>query len=197
MNKPRLCYVEVKGLMRSVLSALVLFALPALADTDTFFGWSKDGSYFVYQSVSGPNDLVELFFCITDEAVPPSWPKELNDLERMGAPFSCVRYTDVNRAPYSWKNAVSLPKPALAGPNGAKVLTELVLDGERPGYAFEVGGKKTVCYASGLQEDSKLGNVYWQPGGRYLAAFIDGRFIHCDVTLKAGPAPKTPKKKTK
>jgi hypothetical protein len=183
--------------MRSALLALVLFALPALADTDTFYGWSKDGSYFVYQSVSGPNDLTELFFCITDEATVPTWPKELNELERMGTPFSCARYTDVNRAPYGWKNAVSLPKPTLNGPNGAKVLTELVLDGERPGYAFEAGGKKLVCYASGLHEDSKLGNVFWQSGGRYLAAFIDGRFIHCDVPLKVVAATKAPAPKKK
>ncbi len=164
---------------------LALVAFPALADTDTFYGWSKDGSYFVYQSVSGPNDLTELFFCITEESIPPTWPKELNDLDRMGTTFSCARYTDTNRAPYGWKNGVSLPKPSLTGPGGQKVLTELVLDGERPGYAFEAGGKKTVCYASGLHEDSKLGNVHWQPGGKYLAAFIDGRFLHCDVPLKA------------
>ena len=197
MKNRLLSYVEVKGSMRSVLVGLVLFAVPALADTDTFYGWSKDGTYFVYQSVSGPNDLTELFFCVTDESINPSWPKELNDLERMGSPFSCARYTDVNRAPYAWKNAMILPKPSLASPTGAKVLTELVLDGERPGYAFEVGGKKTVCYASGLHEDSKIGNVYWQAGGRYLAAFVDGRFIHCDVTLKVVPATKVPKKKTK
>jgi hypothetical protein len=186
--------------MRAAFLALVLFAVPAFADTDTFYGWSKDGTYFVYQSVSGPNDLTELFFCVTDEAVPPTWPKELNDLERMGSPFSCARYTDVNRAPYSWKANVSLPKPSAAGPNGAKVLTELVLDGERPGYAVEAGGKRTVCYASGLHEDSKLGNVYWQAGGKYLAAFIDGRFLHCDVPMKVGPPVKEAagkKKKTK
>ena len=183
--------------MRSALLGLVLLAVPALADTDTFYGWSKDGTYFVYQSVSGPNDLTELFFCITDESVPATWPKEHNELERMGTPFSCVRYTDVNRAPYGWKNAVSLPKASLTGPSGAKVLTELVLDGERPGYAFETAGKKIVCYASGLHEDSKLGNVYWQAGGRYLAAFVDGRFIHCDVALKVGTPAKPPKKKTK
>lgn len=197
MNKARLWYVGSQGPMRTALLVLLFFAAPALADTDTFYGWSKDGSYFVYQSVSGPNDLVELFFCITDEAVAPSWAKELNDLERMGSPFSCARYTDVNRAPYAWKSAVALPRPSLAGPGGARALTELVLDGDRPGYAFEAGGKKTVCYASGMHEDSKLGSVYWQPGGRFLAAFVDGRFIHCDVTLKPAIAAKAPKKKTK
>lgn len=185
--------------MRTALTFALLAAAPAFADTDTFFGWSKDGSYFVYQQVSGPNDLVELFFCATDENVPPTWPKDVNELERSGAPFSCARYTDVNRAPYGWKNGVSLPKPSMTGPAGQKILTELVLEGERPGYAFEVGGKKTVCYASGLHEDSKIKEVYWQPGGRFLAAFIDGRFIHCDVALKPAPPVKkeTGKKKTK
>ncbi len=183
--------------LRTAFLGICLFALPSLADSDTFYGWSKDGSYFIYQSVSGPNDLTELFFCITEDSIPPSWPKELNELERMGSVFSCARYTDVNRAPYAWKNAVGLPKPSLSGPNGARALTELVLDGERPGYAFEAGGKKSVCYASGLHEDSKLGNVYWHPGGKYLAAFIDGRFIHCDVPLKPGAAVKAAKKKSK
>ena len=184
--------------MRTSTLAVCLFALPALADTDSFFGWSKDGTFFVYQQVSGPNDLTELFFCPTEEGTPPSWPSELNDLERVGSPFACVRYTDVTRAPYGWKAALVLPKPTLQGP-GAKVLTELVTDGERPGYAFEASGKKTVCYASGLHEDSKLGHVYWHPSGRFLAAFVDGRFIHCDVSLKPGPpaARPVPKKKKK
>ncbi len=181
--------------MRTSTLALTLLALPAFADTDTFFGWSKDGSYFVYQQVSGPNDLTELFFCPTEEGNPPTWPKELNELERSGSPFSCARYTDVNRAPYGWKAVLVLPKPTLQGPN-ARALTELVTDGERPGYAFEAAGKKTVCYASGLHEDSKLGHVYWHPNGRFLAAFIDGRFVHCDVPLKAGaPVVKAPPKK--
>jgi hypothetical protein len=189
--------------MRTSLLTALLLSLPALADTDTFYGWSKDGTYFVYQSVSGPNDLTELFFCLTDDNVSPSWPKDLNEMERMGSPFGCARFTDVNRAPYGWNSALVLPKPSTQGPTGARVLTELVSDGERPGYAFESGGKRSVCYASGLHEDSKLGQVYWHPNGRFLAAFVDGRFIHCDVALKAGPlgkpapAAKPPKKKTK
>jgi hypothetical protein len=188
--------------MRPLTLVVCLLAVPALADVDSFFGWSKDGSYFVYQQVSGPNDLTELFFCATEDGVAPTWPKDLNELERSavpaGSPFQCVRYTDVNRAPYGWKAVLVLPKPNVQGP-GARVLSELVTDGERPGYAFEANGKKSVCYASGLHEESKLGNVYWHPNGRFLAAFVDGRFIHCDVTLKAGPPPgKTPpKKKTK
>lgn len=195
----RLCYVSgsTEISMRTVLlAAAVLTAAPAFADTDTFYGWSKDGTYFVYQQVSGPNDLTELFFCVTDDAVAPTWPKDLNDLEKSGSPFQCVRYTDTNRAPYGWKNGVSLPKPSLSGPDGAKVLTELVLEGERPGYAFELKGKKSVCYASGLHEDSRIKDVYWHPLGRFLAAFIDGRFIHCDLALKAAPpGAKGPKKK--
>ena len=142
--------------------------------------------------------MTELFFCPTEENNAPTWPRELNELERVGSPFSCARYTDVNRAPYGWKAALVLPKPNLQGPS-ARVLTELVTDGERPGYAFEAAGKKTVCYASGLHEDSKIGHVYWHPNGRFLAAFVDGRFIHCDVALKAGTATvkTTTKKKAK
>ena len=48
--------------MRTVLFIVLLAAVPALADTDTFFCGSKDGSYFLYQQVSGINDLTEIIF---------------------------------------------------------------------------------------------------------------------------------------
>ena len=37
---------------RAALVTLALLASPALADTDTFYGWSKDGTYFVYHFVN-------------------------------------------------------------------------------------------------------------------------------------------------
>jgi hypothetical protein len=175
--------------MRRLALFLILSspALGATGDSDTFLGWSKDGSWFARQTVSGPNELTELFFCATDKEIQPSWPKDLDDLERQDGRVSCVRYTDPNRAPYGWKTQVQVPKPSPTGPNGLKVEKEYSFDIERPGYVVDVGGgKKVTCYVSGLREDSKLGNVYWHPSGRWVGAYIDGTFVHCDVPLKPG-----------
>ncbi len=180
--------------MRSVTFVLLVASARALAagDSDTFLGWSKDGTWFAHQSVSGPNDTTELFFCATDKDVPPTWPKDVNELERMDGRVSCVRYSDPNRAPYGWKAQLQLPKPTGAGPNGARVDKEYSFDVERPGYVVVIGEKKTTCYVSGLSEDSKLGPIYWHPNGRWVGAFIDGVFTHCDVPLKAGAPVKPP-----
>lgn len=178
-----------------VLCFTVFTASPAFAASgdDTFFGWSKDGSWFAYQSVSGPNDLTELFFCITDEAVAPTWPAALNEMDRIETPFSCVRFTDPNRAPLGWKAQLVLPKPSLSGPNGFRVSHELQLDGERPGYVVERKDEKTTCYVSGLRETTKLGQVWWHPNGKLLAATVDGKFVACDRPLPA-VAPEKKKK---
>ncbi len=193
-------FVLTHGAMRRLCFVMAtLLAGAAFADTDTFFGWSKDGTYFVYQTVSGPNDLTELFFCITDEAVPPTWPKDLNEMDRMDHPHSCVRFQDPNRAPYGWKSALVLPKPAAGGPNGMKVISELSQDGERPGYVVEdKAGKRTTCYVS-VKEESKLGQVWWHPNGKWVAAVVDNHFVHCDQPLKGGPVEKEkpPEKKPK
>ncbi len=180
---------------RLSLLLTVLCASAAFADTDTFYGWSKDGTWFAWQRVSGPNDLTELFFCLTDENVPATWPKDLNQMDRMDNPKSCVRFQDPNRAPYGWKNSLSLPKPTLGGPNGFKVLTELSQDGEHPGYVVEdKAGKRISCYVT-VNEDSKLGHVWWHPGGRWVAAMVDNHFVHCDQPLKAAEPEKPVKKK--
>src|SRR5262249_35091930 len=112
---------------------------------------------------------------------------DLDELERHDGRVSCVRYTDPNRAPYGWKTQLQSPTPSLSGPNGARVDKEFSFDVERPGYVVEMGGKRITCYVSGLHEDSKLGAVYWPPNGRWVAAFVDGVFSHCDVPLKPGP----------
>lgn len=176
--------------------SLISNAALASSDSDTFFGWSKDGTWFAHQTVSGPNDVTELFFCATDKEIQPSWPKDVDDLERIDGRVSCVRYADPNRAPYGWKTQLQLPKPSPTGPSNMRVEKEYSFDIERPGYVVDVGGnKKVTCYVSGLRDDSKLGNVYWHPNGRWVAAYIDGSLVHCDVPLKAGPSPGKPVKK--
>jgi hypothetical protein len=127
----------------------------------------------------------------------------LNDAERSKVErMSCVTFTDPNRAPFGWKSQVSLPKPNFTF-GKLHVLTELLPDGENPGYVVEEKvdpkekEKKTVCYVSGLRESSKLQTVWWHPSGRWVAAMIDGHLTHCDHSLKAAePAGKPEKKKT-
>jgi len=197
------------GARRSALGAVSLAALlwapAALAgsnETETFFGWSKDGTWFAWQKVSGPNDLVELNFCATEADVAPSWPANLNDAERNKVErMSCVTFTDPNRAPFGWKSQVSLPKPNFTF-GKMRVLTELVPDGENPGFVVEEKltdpkekdkEKKTV---SGLRESSKLQSVWWHASGRWVAAMIDGHLTHCDHSLKPADPAKPEKKKT-
>lgn len=169
--------------MRAVLlSLVVLGAAPAFAQ-ETFHGWSKDGSWLVFERIEA-NDLVELHFCATSEDVKPTWPKELNDLDREEGPLSCVRFIDVNKAPYEWRLKLLKPEPATKQ-GGLSVNHELVTDGESPGFALEAGDKRQVCYASGMRESSKLEKTFFHPSGRYAAAIIDKTFHHCVVTLKA------------
>lgn len=167
---------------------------PAWAN-DVFHGWSKDGSFLVYESPTH-NELVELYFCQSDPQTSPTWPAALNDLERLDGSLSCVRFLDPNRAPYQWKNAVVLPG-ATFDAHGMSLKHELVTDGEEAGFVVEAGGKKQVCGASGLTDDSKLQKAWWHPSGRWLAVLIDGKLRHCKLTLKGAPSGKPDKKKKK
>ena len=181
-------------------AALLLGTTARAADSETFFGWSKDGTWFAWQRVSGPNDLIELYFCATDDSVSPSWPDTLNDGERSKVERqSCVTYTDPNRAPLGWKAQLSLPKPSFTS-GKMRVLTELVPDGENPGFVVEERidkdkEKRTVCYVSGLRESSKLQTVWWHHSGRWVAAQVDGHITHCNQSLKASEPQKQEKPK--
>src|SRR5258706_13752009 len=107
--------------MRVSALVLVLISTTAFAgDSDTFFGWSKDGTWFAHQTVSGPNEVTELFFCSTEKESQPSWPKDVDELERLDGRISCVRYSDPNRAPYGWKTHLLPPQPSANGPNAAR-----------------------------------------------------------------------------
>jgi hypothetical protein len=173
--------------MRSFLLFLSLCSASALAD-DVFHGWSKDGTWLVFQT-AGENDIVELHFCMTDKEVKPTWPKELNDGDKEEGKLTCINLIDPNKAPYQWKTKVSAGAPSLKG-NGMRVLTELIHDGENPGFVVEAGDKKQTCYASGVREDSRLQKVWWHPNGRWVAALIDGQFRHCALTVQPKAAPK-------
>jgi hypothetical protein len=185
----------------AIAAALLLGGPAFAADSEQFFGWSKDGTWFAWQKTSGPNELTELNFCATDDGVQPSWPAALNDAERAKVDrHSCVTFTDPNRAPFGWKAQVSLPKPAMAMNKSTRVLTELVPDGENPGFVVEERvdkdkEKKTVCYVSGLRESSRLQTVWWHASGRWVAAQIDGHVTHCDHPLKGPDLPPKPDKK--
>jgi len=176
--------------MRWFLVLMVLCgASAALADDQIFHGWSKDGSWLVFEE-HGENDVTELFFCQTDAEAKPSWPKVLEEetLEEVGR-MQCVRFIDPNKAPYQWKKKLVLPQPSIKFKT-IVVADELVRDGEEPGFVLVNGDKKQTCYVSGLQEDSKLQHVWFHPTGRWAAAQVDGKLSYCAVTLKPGKAGK-------
>ncbi len=175
-----------------VFSLLVVSGVAgAGADNETFHGWSKDGTWLVFEQ-HGHDDRVELYFCQTDAAVNPTWPASLNGLDREDGTLSCVRFLDPNKAPYQWKNQLVLPAPSMSQA-GISISPELATDGETPGFVLLQGDKKQACYASGTRDDSKLGKTWFHPTTKYVAAMIDGNFRHCVVTLKPGKAAPTPK----
>jgi hypothetical protein len=182
--------------MRTLCLALgLLVPSVVFAQGDVFHGWSKDGTWLVYEA-HGANDLVELYFCPSDMSVNPTWPAALNELDRVDERgLSCVRFLDANKAPYQWKNLL-VPPVAGASAGGLEVHPELSTDGEMPGFVVQAGDKKQVCYASSVRDDSKLQKVWWQAAQRFVAVEIDGQFRHCAVTLKGpkGAAAKPPKK---
>ena len=184
--------VQVSLTRLSLVVALV--ATPSLgSDAEIFHGWSKDGSWLVYE-VHDRNDLVELYFCTVVSDATPSWPKVLNDMDREDANgLSCVRFMDPNKAPYRWKSLLVLPAPSMKL-GGLEVSRDLVTDGESPGFVVQAGDKKQGCYASGVREDSRLERVWFHPLGQLVAALIDGNFRHCAITLRA-ITPKGPKKR--
>ena len=170
--------------MRLLACWCVLLGGAALADnTEVFYGWSKDGSWLVYEQ-HAQDDRVELYFCATDTGVQPSWPAPLNALDREDGTLSCVRFLDPNKAPYQWKNQLVLPPPSMSQ-GGISISPELATDGETPGFTLVSGDKKQSCYASATREESKLQKTWFHPNMRFVAAIIDGNFRHCAVTLKA------------
>ncbi|MCA2978690.1 MAG: hypothetical protein INH41_04280 [Myxococcaceae bacterium] len=169
------------------LGAALLVASPALASGDVFHGWSKDGTWLVFER-PGRNDVSELFFCPTGSA-PPKWPAMLDELDRLPeAGLDCVRFLDANKAPYQWRKLVS---PGDEGPSskGLSLSAELVTDGETPGWLIEGSGKPQLCPASGLRDTSKVQRAFWHPSLRSSAVIIDGTFHHCAVTVRPGKAP--------
>lgn len=176
--------------MTLALALVVAMAVGAgpRPDAEVFHGWSKDGTWLVYE-VHGRNELVELYFCTLASDIAPSWPKVLNELDREDTNgMSCVRFMDPNKAPYRWKSLLVLPPPSMKQ-GGLEVSKELVTDGESPGFVVQAGDKKQSCYASGIREDSKLEKVWFHPSGQQVAALIDGNFRNCSVTLRASAAP--------
>jgi hypothetical protein len=164
---------------------------------ELFHGWSKDGTWLSFQR-SGRNDVTELYFCQTSE-VAPKWPAVLNEQDKMTeAGLECVRFLDVNKAPYQWQKQLSTGE-ASTSRDGLSIMAELVTDGESPGFVVQGQGKTQNCYASGVRESSKLQKAWWHPTLKYVAVLIDGSFHHCTVTIRstkpAAPTP-TPKKKS-
>lgn len=168
--------------MRLLACICLVLSGAAVADSEVFHGWSKDGTWLAYEQRTH-DDRVELFFCPTDSQTNPTWPAALNNLDREDGTLSCVRFLDPNKAPYQWKNLLVLPAPSMQQA-GISILAELTTDGESPGFTLVAGDKKQSCYASATREDSKLQKTWFHSSSRFVAAIIDGNFRHCVVTLK-------------
>ena len=168
--------------MRLLACCCLVLSGAVFADSEVFHGWSKDGSWLVYEQRTA-DDRVELYFCATDSQGTPTWPAQLNQLDREDGTLSCVRFLDPNKAPYQWKNLLVLPAQSMAQA-GIIISAELTTDGESPGFTLTAGDKKQSCYASATREDSKLMKTWFHPSSRFVAAIIDGNFRHCAVTLK-------------
>lgn len=177
--------------MRLLACCFVMLSGVALAsEGQIFHGWSKDGSWLVYEERTH-DERVELYFCATEAEAQPTWPAALNSLDREDTGgLSCVRFLDPNKAPYQWKNLLVLPPPSMAQA-GIAIAPELTTDGDTPGFTLATGDKnekKQSCYASATREGSKLQKTWFHPTTKYVAAMIDGNFRHCVVTLKPGKA---------
>jgi hypothetical protein len=175
---------------------LVMVSLSGFALADTFHGWSKDGSYVVYETPQR-DERPALFFCKTTKGNSPSWPAELNDTDLVNDRLpECVRFIDVNKAPYLWKKALILPEPAQKF-GQLTVRPEFAFDGEEPGLVVDGPGGPQSCYVSALTESSTLEKTWWHPSQPLLAALVSGRLTHCQLkaTPKAGQKAKPPTSK--
>lgn len=180
-----------------VIAALVgasLAPLSAQADDENFLGWAKDGSWFVFETSTGPNDFLELHFCKVGIGPVTSWPVELDEFEaeRFGG-YDCVRLTDINRAPAGWRGSLKLPASSMKRPGGgALVLDELSPDGQPPGLTVLVSKERVVCEGHWVNHESTIDAVYWHPSGRSLVAKVDGRLLACRLPNKKDADPKSP-----
>lgn len=168
--------------------ALGWSGIPAHAaprEVETFHGWSLDSTWYAYERVEEAKDLAEIFFCATPGST-PTWPKEISDFPEAEEGRNCFRLSNATRAPRGWKSMLSVPKPSMTSKNGT-VHPEPVFDTERAGLAIDQGKKRIVCPVPGVREDSKIGPVFWSPKFTYVAAMVDGKFVHCPEPL--GPVP--------
>jgi hypothetical protein len=178
--------------MRFAVCLLAFVATHVMAaENETFHGWSKDGSWLVFE-LHGEDDRNELYFCATEPEGQPSWPNQLDEMDRETVgELSCVRFLDPNKAPYQWKLQLVLPHVSTKF-STITLSNELATIGEQ-GFVLESGDKKQICYASGTREGSKLEKTWFHSSGRYVAAQIDGNFRHCVITLVPTKPPKVVK----
>ncbi len=174
----------------------LMLSASSWADSELFHGWSKDGTWFVYE-LRTDDDRVELFFCPTEPNISPTWPAMLKESPREEGALHCVRFLDPNKAPYQWKTQLVLP-PHSSRAGGVALSNELSTDGEAPGFVLTSGDQKQTCYASGMREDSKVQHAWFHPSARFVAVIIDEHFHHCIIQgSKPGKAAPLKKKKKK
>ncbi len=145
-------------LMRIAACVLGLMAsLSVAAENETFHGWSKDGSWLVFE-LHVDDERSELYFCATDPEGQPSWPASLHDAERETVgELACVRFIDPNKAPYQWKAQLVLPRPAERA-GAVSVAPELSTIGDQ-GFVLEAGQAAAllrVGHPGGLEAGAHL-----------------------------------------
>jgi hypothetical protein len=165
--------------MKFVLLAS-LISITTLAETDVFHGWSADDTWYAFETHS--NEAIELHLCQTNIQLKPkvksTWPIEDAGVDDA----KCVHFLDPNKAPWQWKSKLKLPAASLKT-KGLSVSSELVYGVDDSGFVVEGTKDKQICAASGLREESKIQSAWWNPSGKVMAALIDGKLRHCDITL--------------
>ncbi len=185
-SAPRLLTLALLG---AALGSWTAWAGPR--EVETFHGWSADSTWYAYERVDESKDLNEIFFCASP-GLNPTWPKEIADFPEAEEGKHCFRLSNATRAPRGWKAMLTVPRSTMTSKSGT-VHPEPVFDTERAGLAIDQGKKRLVCPVPGIREDSKISAVYWSPKLTYVAAMVDGRFVHCPEAVAALPATTAPK----
>jgi tetratricopeptide (TPR) repeat protein len=179
-----------------MLVLLLLVLVPATADanvTNTFLGWSADGTYYVEQQlndslqqyVDGKFVAVPVYlFTPTRPDVKPTWPTRLGPYPKRDDHYTIVQQTtlgaDEKAALAAVGALVTAPKPAAKGPGGQTLTAEK--RGEREIHVITVGDRRLPMRPT--YGFLKIEDIYWRPDGgavAFHARYGGGAYLSRDV----------------